>query len=247
MAGYIWHMIHGYETYMRLSAETKAKMPENALRSFMIGVIVPDLATGKLKPLTHFYKDHPVYGTSYQIPDMDKVESLFLKKNPTYLGVCSHLKYDMDHVERFLLVYAKPCDNYEYENTTNGEKISGLILWGNWKNVYGQLYKLYDKFNGEMAVKFTPKLNAAFGTNFSANKDGFLSLVKWLFPDSIPMSGISEMDEYRTTNDIHGILKVFFDSDGKDCKLSADIDDLVKIVQESAAELAMQIDELYAD
>ena len=86
MAGYIWHMIHGYETYMHLSVETKAKMPEDALRRFMIGVIVPDLATGKQKERTHFYKNHPVYGESYQIPDMDKVEGLFLKKNPTSLG-----------------------------------------------------------------------------------------------------------------------------------------------------------------
>lgn len=247
MAGYIWHMIHGYETYMNLSAKTKAKMPEDALRSFMIGVIVPDLARGKQKMMTHFYKNHPVYGTSYQIPDMDKVEPLFLKKNPTYLGVVSHLKYDMDHVERFLLVYAKPCDNNEYENTTTGEKMSGLILWGNWKDVYGQLYKLYDKFNGEMAFKFTPKLNDAFGTHFSADKEGFLALVKWLFPESMPMSGIPEMDKYRTTDDIHGILKGFFDSDGKDCKLNAEIDDLVKIVQKSAIEFAKQIDELYAD
>ena len=98
-----------------------------------------------------------------------------------------------------------------------------------------------------MAVKFTPKLNKAFGTNFSADKDGFLTLVKWLFPESMPMSGIPEMDDYRTTDDIHGILKGFFDSDGKDCELSANIDDLVTIVQESAAELAKQIDILYAN
>lgn len=247
MAGYIWHMIHGYETYMHLSAETKAKMPENALRSFMIGAIVPDLATGAQKSQTHFYKDHPVYGASYQIPDMGTVEKLFLKKDPTYLGVLSHLKYDMDHVERFLLVYAKPCENDEYENTTTGEKMSGLILWGNWKDVYGQLYKLYDKFNGEMALKFTPKLNKAFGTNFSADKNGFLALVKWLFPEGMPMSGIPEMDDYRTTDDIHGILKGFFDSDGKECNFDAKIDDLVTIVQESASEMAKQIDILYAD
>lgn len=247
MAGYIWHMIHGYETYMHLSDETKAKMPEDALRSFMIGAIVPDLATGAQKPKTHFYKDHPIYGESYQIPDMGTVERLFMKKNPIYLGVLSHLKYDMDHVERFLLVYAKPCDNDEYENTTTGEKMSGLILWGNWKDVYGQLYKLYDKFNGEMAVKFTPKLNEAWGTNFSADKEGFLAIVKWLFPKNMPMSGIPEMDEYRTTDDIHGILKGFFDGDGKDCKISANTEQLVTIVQESAAELAKQIDILYAD
>ena len=153
----------------------------------------------------------------------------------------------MDHVERFLLVYAKPCGNDEYKNTTTGEKMSGLILWGNWKDVYGQLYKLYDKFNSKMAEKFTPKLNKAFGTNFSANKDGFLAMVKWLFPESMPMSGIPEMDDYRTTDDIHGILKGFFDSDGKDCSLSANIDDCYQIVKESAAELAKQIDILYAN
>ena len=47
MAGYIWHFIHGYETYRLLSDKTKAKMPKDALRSFMIGVIVPDLATAQ--------------------------------------------------------------------------------------------------------------------------------------------------------------------------------------------------------
>lgn len=245
MAGYIWHMIHGYETYRRLSDETKAKMPEDALRSFMIGAIVPDLATGEQKPQTHFYKNHPVYGASYQIPDIVKVEKLFLKKNPTYLGVLSHLKYDIDHVDRFLLVYAKPCGDNEYENTTTGEKMDGLTLWGNWKDVYGQLYKLYDKFNGEMAVKFTPKLNKAFGTNFSADKDGFLALVEWMFPNNMPMSGIPEMDEYRRTDDINGILKGFFNNDGNDCELNANIDDLVIIVKESAVELANQIDKLY--
>lgn len=247
MAGYIWHLIHGYETYVHLSTETKAQMPKDALRSFMIGVIVPDLATGEKKKLTHFYKDHPVYGSSYYIPDMDKVETLFLKKNPTYLGVLSHLKYDIDHINRFLLVYAKPCGNDEYENTTTGEKMSGLTLWGNWENVYGQLYELYDKFNEEMVIKFTPKLNEAFGTNFSVNKDGFLSLIKWLFPEKMPMSGIPEMDEYRTTDDIHGILKGFFSNTGNNCKFSANMDNLVKIVQESAEELAKQIDEIYAN
>ena len=247
MAGYIWHMIHGYETYMHLSKKTKTKMPKDALRSFMIGVIIPDLATGEQKENTHFYMDHPIYGKSYQIPNMEKVEKLFLKKDPTYLGVLSHLKYDKDHVERFLLVYAKPCANNEYENTITGETMSGLALWGDWKNVYGQLYMFYDKFNSEMAVKFTPKLNAFFGTNFSADKDGFLAFVKWLFPENVPVSGIPEMDKYRTTNDIYEILKNFFESDGKDCKLSANIDDLVKIVRESAVELAKKIDKLYAN
>lgn len=246
MAGYIWHMVHGYETYMHLSEATKAKMPEDALRSIMIGVIVPDLAGREKKDKTHFYKNHPVYGASYQIPDMDKVESLFLRKHPTYLGVLSHLKYDKDHVERFLLIYAKPCDNGEYENTITGEKMSEETLFGNWKDVYGELYKLYDKFNGEMALKFTPKLNAAFGTHFSADKEGFLALVKWLFPENMPVSGIPEMDAYRTQDDINGILKSFFNNDGKDCKMNADIEDLVGIVQKSAIELAKKIDEIYA-
>lgn len=245
MAGYIWHMIHGYETYRNLSAETKAKMPKDALRSFMIGVIVPDLTSNK--QMTHFYKNHPVYGSSYQIPDMDRVKQLFLKRNPICCGVLSHLQYDKDHIDDFLLIYAKPCGNNNYENTITGEKMSGETLWGNWKDVYGELYKLYDKFNTEMSLRFTSKLNAAFGTDFSADKDGFLALVKWLFPKSMPMSGIPEMDEYRTTDDIHGILKGFFDNDGADCKLNAQIDDLVKIVQRSAIELAKQIDEIYLD
>lgn len=248
MAGYIWHMIHGYETYSHLSEETKAKMPEDALKSFMIGVIVPDLATRSSKEMTHYYKNHPIYGESYKIPDMDKVNELFLKKDPTSLGVVSHLKYDMDHVNRFLLVYARPCEDnsIEYENTTTGERISEMDLFGDWDTVYGQLYKLYDKFNGAMAIEFTPKLNEAFNTDFSCNKEGFLALVKWLFPERMPMSGIPEMDEYRKTDDIHGILKGFFDNDGNDCTISAKIDDLVKIVEESAVELAKQIDKLYA-
>lgn len=245
MPGYILHLVHVNEIFNHLSDETKSKMPKDALRSFMIGAIVPDLA-GKQKYLVHFYKDHPIYGEFYEIPDMDKVEAIFLKKHPTYLGVLAHLKYDMDHVNRFLLVYAKPSyDDNKYENTITGEKMSGLELLGNKKDVYGNLYKLYDKFNAEMAVKFTPELNEAFGTNFSADKEGFLSFMKWLFPERMPMSGIPEVDNYRTMDDIHGILKGFFDNDGKDCKLNADIDDLVKIVKESAVELAKQIDELY--
>lgn len=248
MAGYIWHMLHAHKTYENLSDATKAKMPEDALRKFLIGAIVPDLVTKKDKSLTHFYRNHPIYGASYEIPNMDKVEEIFLKKDPTYLGVLSHLKYDGDHVDRFLLVYAKPCENEkEFENTTTGERMSALTLWGNWDDVYGQLYELYDKFNGEMAIKFTPKLNKAFGTNFSADKDGFLAMVKWLFPENMPMSGIPEMDNYRSTDDINGILKSFFNNDGKNCKMAANIDDLVKIVHESAVELAKQIDKLYAD
>ena len=247
MAGYILHMIHSYETYMHLSEETRAKMPEDALRKFMIGAIVPDLAKGKQKSKTHFYKNHPVYGPSYEIPDMVRVEKLFLRKDPTYLGVLSHLKYDMDHVNHFLLIYAKPCGDNEYENTTTGEKMDGLTLWGNGKEVYGQLYQLYDMFNTVMSKRFTPKLNRAFGTNFSADKDGFLAFVKWLFTESMPMSGIPEMDNYRTTDDIYGILKGFFENDGTDCRLNASIYDLLKIVGKSTAELAKQIDMLYAD
>lgn len=247
MAGYIWHLLHSYETYMHLSEETKAKMPEDAFKKFMVGAIVPDLATRDGKSRTHFYKDHPLYGESYQIPEMAKVRGLFMKKNPTYLGVVSHLKYDIDHIERFLLVYAKPCGDDMYENTTTGEKMSGLSLWGNWDDVYGNLYKLYDKFNGEMAVEFTPKLNKVFGTDFSADKTGFLAFMKWLFPDGMPVSGIPEMDDYRDygNDDIHKILKGFFDNDGKDCEITANIDDLVKIVENSAVELAREIDELY--
>ena len=248
MAGYIWHFLHSYETYMHLSEETKAKMPKDACRRFMVGAVVPDLvATHDDKSQTHFYVDHPIYGGSYEIPNMDKVKELFMKKDPTYLGVVSHLKYDLDHIERFLLVYAKPCGGNMYENTTTGEKMSGLNLWGNWKDVYGNLYKLYDRFNGEMAVKFTPMLNKAFGTAFSADKTGFLAFIKWLFPDGVPVSGIPEMDDYRDygNDNIHEILKSFFDNDGSDCGITADIDNLVKIVEISAVELAEAIDELY--
>lgn len=245
MAGYIWHIIHAYETYENLSEETKAQMSKEALRDFIMGAILPDLATGENKTFTHFYKSHPLYGESYKIPDIKKAEELFLKKNPICLGVLSHLKYDIDHINCFLLVYAKPCGSNVYINTTTGEKISGIQLWGNWKDVYGQLYELYDKFNYEMAKEFTPKLNVAFDTSFSANKDGFLTFIRWLFPENIPMSGIPEMDNYRTTDDLYQTIKVFFNNTGKDCKLTAKIDDLVTIVRKSAVELARKIDNLY--
>lgn len=182
MAGYILHMIHAYETYMHLLAETKQKMSENALRSFLIGAIVPDLTGGVDKDQTHFCKNHPVYGYAYQIPDMEKVNKHFLKTEPTHLGVLSHLKYDTDHIQRFLLVYAHPCDNGEYENTVTGEKMSGEIFFG---KSNGQLYKLYNYFNNELIKEYMPKFNKAFGTYFANDKDGFLEFVSWLFPKKI--------------------------------------------------------------
>lgn len=225
MAGYIGHIIHGYETFEYLSDETKSKMSIWALRSFLIGEIVPDLATEK-KALTHFYRGHPIYGKSYQIPDMEKVEKLFLKKDPTYLGVFAHLMCDKEIVERFWLVYSKP-----------------------YNDLY-ELYKFYDKFNYKIIVEFMPKLNKTFGTNFSDDVSGFLALVELLFQNNIPMTGILEMDNYRYTSNIHKILKnilAFGNYYGNDdSKFSANIDDYLRIIDESAAELAKKIDNLYA-
>lgn len=246
MAGYIWHIVHAYETYMNLSPQTKSQMPKNALRNMITGCIIPDLVRSAEKQQTHYYIPHYLYGDSYQIPDMPKVKKIFFKKDPIYLGVVSHLQYDKDHIERVLLVYAKPLQNGQYLNTKTGETISELQLFGNWKDVYGQLYQLYDKFNRDMAIEFTPKLNRAFGTQFPNNKNGFISLIDWLYPQGVPMSGIQQMDSFRSNNDIAKIIRTFFEKDGESCTLSVNIDDLVQIVKESAITLSKQIDDLYA-
>lgn len=247
MAGYIWHIIHAYETYMNLLPQTRSKMPKDALRNIITGCIIPDLVSSADKQQTHYYKAHPIYGESYKIPDMEKVKSIFFKRDPIYLGVVSHLQYDKDHIEKVLLIYARPLQDGRYLNTTTGETISELRLFGNWKDVYGQLYQLYDKFNREMAIEFTPKLNQAFETQFTANKNGFISFIKWLYPQGVPMSGILEIDSFRNSSDIVKIMETFFDNDGESCTLSVEIDDLVQIVKKSAESLAKQIDDLYAE
>lgn len=222
MAGYIGHIIHGYETFVHLSNETQSKMPIDALRSFILGEIVPDLT--EKKATTHFYKDHPIYGKSYQISDIDKVEKLFLRKNPTYLGILAHLK----------------CDNAVIEWFSHTDP----------NNNFNELYSFYDKSNNELVVKFMPKLNKTFGTNFSEDLDGFLSLVKLLFIDNIPMTGISEMDEYRYTSNISQVLKdilIFGNCGNENSQFRANTDDYLKIIEGSAAELAKIIDNLYAN
>ena len=246
MAGYIWHIVHAYETYANLLPSTKAQMPKDALRSIITGCIIPDLVCRAEKQKTHYYMPHEIYGDSYQIPDMKKVQSIFFKKDPICLGVVSHLQYDKDHIERFLLVYAKPLQDGQYMNTRTGETISSLQLFGNWKDVYGQLYQLYDKFNREMAIEFTTKLNKAFGTKFPNDKNGFISLVDWLYPQGIPMTGIEQMDLYRSDSDIARIIGTFFEKDGESCTLSVKIEDLVQIVKKKKKNLAKQIDDLYA-
>lgn len=247
MPGYSFHLDHVCKVYELLSSQTRAKMPKDALRQMIIGSIVPDLLSTAEKSKTHYYVDHPVYGSDYQIPDMKIVFDRFFKKDPTYLGVLCHLQYDKDHVEEFLLKYAKPIGNDKYQNTKTGEVIDALNLFGDWNNVYGELYKLYDKFNSEMAVELTPRLNEFFGTNYSANKDGFLEFIKFIIPsEKMPLSGIPEMDDYRSKDDIHAILRSFFSNDGADCKLNAPISDINKIIEESALRIAVRIDELYA-
>lgn len=246
MAGYIWHIIHAYETYMALSEETRAKMPKDALNCMMLGAVVPDLAKREFKTKTHFNIPHPVYGDSYIIPDIKKVEELFLKKDPTRLGVLSHLRYDLDHIENFLLVYGKPTEDGMFINTKTGEKMTGLMFFGNWDDVYGQLYQLYDRFNAEMAEEYTSDIAAAFGRNETAGKEGFLRLVMWLFGEHVKLSGIEEMDKYRGTDELYATIEGFFNNNGKGCIINAKTDDLVDIVKSSAANLAKQIDELYA-
>jgi len=245
MGGFFWHLIHGYETYTNIPESIRRKMPYDALRNIIIGAIVPDLAKGENKAKTHFYINHPIYGDSYLIPNMKIAEKLFLKKNPVYLGVYSHLKYDLDHTNRFLMVYAKPCGDGMYENTTTGEKLDEITLFGDWNEVYGQLYQFYDKFNSEMVREYVPKLNEVFETDFPSNNEGFLALMKWLFPKKMPQSGIPEMDNYRTTDDIHRILQGYFNDDGSGCKFNADLNDIMTIVHESAVEFSKQVERLY--
>ncbi len=217
MAGYLFHFIHALETYIALLEETRAKMSPYALKDMLLGAAAPDLVdnwkydaelkkdvrTGD-KERTHFNIPHPEYGTSYMIPDMEEVEKRFLKKEPASLGVYCHLQYDLDHINDFLLKYFQPAGTRDedgeeiYRNVYTGEKIDGTTLWGNWgKNIYGQLYQLYDLFNAEMAKRYTGKFNQMFETNFPETKEGFLEFLKWLFGATVPLTGIPEMDPYR--------------------------------------------------
>ena len=266
MAGYVFHIIHAYETWMALLEETRAKMSKDALKYMILGAVSPDLVdswrydeeagkdvkTGD-KEKTHFNIEHPVYGASYMIPDMDKIRALFLKKNPTSLGVLCHLQYDLDHINEILLTYFMPTEDDMYINIKNGDKISGLVLWGKWdsdpaKKVYGQLYQLYDLFNAEMTEKYTNKIAAEFGKEFPESKEGFLEFLKWMFGETVPMTGIEEMDKYRGKKaNLYTEVEGYFKNDGKGCILKADPDELLDVVKCSAKALAKQIDELYSD
>lgn len=247
MASYIWHLIHAYETFMALLQETRDKMPKDALKCMMLGAVIPDLAKKGFKTETHFNIPHPVYGEAYMIPDMETVENLFLKKDPTRLGVLSHLRYDKDHIENFLLVYGKPIGTKMYVNTKTGEQMTELMFFGNGDTVYGQLYQLYDRFNAEMAEMYTSDIAAALGRNETSDKEGFLRLIMWLFGEHVKLSGIEEMDKYRGNDELYATIEDFFKNDGRGCIINAKTDDLIEIVKCSAKELAKQIDELYAD
>ena len=246
MAGYIWHIIHCYEFFLALSEKTRAQMPSDALRSMMLGAVIPDLAERENKNDTHFTIPHPIYGASYEIPDMEKVQEHFLKKDPTRLGVLCHLRYDLDHINNFLLKYFKPVDQEMYLNEITGETIDGLTLWGDWREVYGQLYQLYDRFNGDMAKMYTADLAAVFGQDVTADKEGFLELMKYLFTEHVPLSGIEEMDKYRGNDKLYKTIKDFFEYGGSGCTINATTDELLEIVKQSARNLAKQVDELYA-
>ena len=266
MAGYVFHIIHAYEMYMSLLESTRAKMSKDALKYIILGAVSPDLVdkyrfdeetnknvwTGD-KEKTHFNIEHPIYGKSYMIPDMQRIENLFLKKDPASLGVLAHLRYDLDHIENILLTYFKPIEGDMYVNVKTGEKISGLMLWGRWdedesKRVYGQLYQLYDKFNAEMTEKYTNKIAAVYGREYPATKDGFLRFIKWLLGNPVPLTGVEEMDKYRGQNvDLYTEIETYFDNDGAGCIINARPDELLEVVKSSAKALAKQIDELYAD
>ena len=264
MAGYVFHIIHAYELYMALLAETRSKMPEDALKYMILGAISPDLVdawrndekTGD-KERTHFNIPHPVYGESYMIPDMKRIEALFLKKDekpaPVLVGIDAHLQYDLDHIEKILLTYFKPIEGDMYVNTKNGEKISGTVLWGKWdpdpaKKVYGQLYQLYDLFNAEMTARYTNKIAVVFGRQYPETKDGFMQFMKWLFGGTVPLTGVEEMDKYRGENiNFYTELENYFKNDGKGCIIKVEPDELLDVVKSSAKALAKKIDALYAD
>src|SRR5574344_370210 len=109
MAGYIWHNLHAFYVFENLSEATKIQMPHDSLRKLILGSIVPDLAgwdekaNRNNKELTHYNIPHPDYGKDYLIPNLDQIEKIFMRKDPTYLGILSHLYYDCDHINNFLL------------------------------------------------------------------------------------------------------------------------------------------------
>ena len=262
MAGYVLHIIHAYETYMALDAETRTQMPDDALKKMILGAISPDLVdawrkdvnTNKIvqtvdKERTHFSIDHPVYGSSYKIPDIKMVEEHFLKKDPTRLGILSHLRYDLDYIEQILLVYFKPIEGNMYLNTKSGEKISGIVLWGNKEeNVSGQLYQLYDFFNTELTKLYTNRIAAVFGKKFPESKEGFLQLMNWMFGGVVPMTGVEEIDKYRgKKKNLFTEFESYFKNDGSNCTIKASLDEFLDVVKISAKGLAKQIDALYVE
>lgn len=243
MAGYVLHLEHVLRVWMNLSEQTKKQMPQNALRSMLLGAIVPDLTTSKDN--THFYVPHPEFGKYYMIPDQAKVEELFLKKDPTSLGVLAHLTYDNDSVCGFLLRYGKPTKDGMFENTRTGKKISGMQLFGDWKTTIGQLYKFYNKTNAMLAKELAMSLTVEMGIYAEANKEGLLNQLKQIFPDGVPLCGIPEMDNFRSDANFHDIIKGYFDDDGHDCTWDVQVSDLIDVNKESAARLARKINALY--
>lgn len=247
MASCIFHIIHVYELYKALSEETREKMPEDALKCMILGAVIPDMVEWTDKCKTHFYIEHPVYGEYYLIPDIKKCEEHFLVRDPTRLGVLAHLRYDLDHIENILLTYFIPIEGDVYMNTKTGRRINGLDLWGcKSQNVYGQLYMLYDLFNDEMTKLYTNIIAAEFGQEFEESKEGFLSLIKWLFGDEVPISGVNEMDQYRRNVNLYTEIEGYFKNDGAGCTINIKPEELLEVVKSSATTLAKQTDALYA-
>lgn len=268
MAGYVFHITHLSWLIKYLSAETRKKLPDDFLTQMFIGAIVPDLAEKATKNITHYNVPHTEYGYDYMIPYQKLVYAKYLKKDPTKLGILAHLVYDSDHINDFLLRYAKPCtDESEileaqqklgidpstanpresyYCNTVTGSYIDGYNLWGNWKERIGEIYLLYNKFNAEAVQYLMPMLNEEYGTEFANTKDGFLEFINYLFPDQVPITEIVDMECCRDEKkDFKEEIAGFFADDGANCKFEANIEDIFAIIKESAKKLAEKIDELY--
>lgn len=244
MAGYSWHTAHALYTWLHLSDELKKHLGDNGFKNMLVGAYAPDIATDKDN--THYYANHPVYGSSYKIPNMGIVDSLYLKADAYSLGILSHLQYDVDHINNFLLVYGKPViENGKkvFLNTQTGDTMTEIQFFGDWKrNVYGQLYMLYDRFNGDIVERIMPILNQCYNSDFSNTKDGFRAFLKWMYPNNIPLTGIEDMDKYRDVNtDIHTIIANFFNGDGEGCIIKADANSITEILMNSAKALANRI------
>jgi hypothetical protein len=71
--------------------------------------------------------------------------------------------------------------------------------------------------------------------------------LKWLFGETVPMTGVEEMDKYRGQKiNLYSEIEGYFKNDGAGCIIKAKPEELLDVVKSSAKALAKQIDELYA-